>query len=245
MSDDSVWLVGFHAVLGALEGDRPIEVVWLQQGRRDGRMRRLEDVARRRGVPVRMVPRARLDRLAGGVAHTGCAARAGSVEWRQVADLVAPEGVAGRLLVLDDVTDPHNVGAVIRTCVAFGVDGLILAGPSAPPLAAAASRAAAGLLDRIPIARTTVAADVLVQLRGHGYWAFGADGSGTPVADVTAPERWVLCVGSEERGLRAKTRSAVDEWVAVPMADGVESLNLSVSAAVLLYELSRGGPDRR
>jgi 23S rRNA (guanosine2251-2'-O)-methyltransferase len=239
VNDDAVWLVGFHAVLGALEGDRPVEVVWLQQGRRDGRARRVEAAAHRRGVPVRVVPRARLDKLADGGAHTGCAARVGAVAWCAPGDLVAPDGRPGRLLLLDDVTDPHNVGAVIRTCVAFGVDGLILAGPSAPPLAGAASRAAAGLVDRIPIARTTVAADALVALRGEGYWAFGADAAGTPVAEVSVPDRWVVCIGSEERGLRAKTRSVVDEWVAVPMAAGVESLNLSVSAAVLLYELLR------
>jgi 23S rRNA (guanosine2251-2'-O)-methyltransferase len=239
-----VWLVGFHAVLGALEAGRPVEVVWLQQGRRDGRMRRLEQAARRREVPVRMVPRARLDRIADGVAHTGCAARVGAVAWRPLTDLIAPEGEPGRLLLLDDVSDPHNVGAVIRTCVAFGVDGLVLAGPSAPPLAAAASRAAAGLVDRLPIARATVAADVLVELRGHGYWAFGAAADGAAVGEVSVPDRWILCVGSEDRGVRAKTRSAVDEWVAVPMTAGVESLNLSVSAAVLVYELLRSDPAR-
>lgn len=239
MTDDAVWLVGFHAVLGALDSGRPVEVVWLQQGRRDGRARRVEEAAGRRGIPVRSVPRARLDRLADGGAHNGCAARAGTVAWAAVGDLVAPQGLRGRVLLLDDVTDPHNVGAVIRTCVAFGVDGLIVAGPSAPPLAGAASRAAAGLVDRLPIARATVAADALVELRGEGYWVFGAEASGTPVAEVSVPDRWVVCVGSEERGLRAKTRSVVDEWVAVPMAAGVESLNLSVSAAVLLYELLR------
>jgi len=245
MTDEAIWLVGFHAVLGALESDRPVEVVWLQQGRRDGRARRMEEAARRRGVPVRVVPRARLDRLAGGGAHTGCAARVGAVAWAAVRDVVAPEGRPGRVLLLDDVTDPHNVGAVIRTCVAFGVDGLVVAGPSAPPLAGAASRAAAGLVDRIPIARVTVAADALVELRGEGYWVFGADAAGVPVGEVSVPDRWVMCVGSEARGLRAKTRSVVDEWVAVPMADGVESLNLSVSAAVLLYELSRTPTEHR
>ena len=80
--------------------------------------------------------------------------------------------------------------------------------------------------------------DVLNRLRQAGYWVFGADMAGTPVGRVEVPERWALCLGAEERGLRAKTRSAVDEWVAVPMAAGVESLNVSVTTGVLLYAMT-------
>jgi 23S rRNA (guanosine2251-2'-O)-methyltransferase len=84
-----------------------------------------------------------------------------------------------------------------------------------------------------------VAADALARLKREDYWVFAADAGGTPLDEVTASPRWVLCIGAEERGLRAKTRSQVDELVAIPMAEGVESLNLSVSAAILLWELSR------
>ncbi len=237
---DSQWVVGFHAVLAVLEGERPVEVVWLQEGRRDGRMRRVEEAARRRQVIVQAVPRARLEQVSSGVAHTGCAARTGPVRWTVLEAVIAPPDRPARLLLLDSVTDPHNLGAVIRTAAAFAMDGVVIAGPAAPPLGGAVARAAAGQLERLPVVRATVAADVLGRLQGDGYWVFGADAGGRPVAEVGTADRWVLAVGAEERGLRAKTRSRVDEWVAVPMADGVESLNLSVSAAVLLYELSRG-----
>jgi 23S rRNA (guanosine2251-2'-O)-methyltransferase len=236
-TSDSEWVVGFHAVLGALSSERPVEVVWLQKGRRDARLQRLLDAARERGVAARWVPRVRLDELAGDSPHNGCAARCGPQAFARLDDVIAAEGMPGRLLLVDDVTDPHNLGALIRTAAAFAVDGVIVAGPSAPPLGGAAARAAAGLLGRVPLVRATVAADVLTRLRGAGYWAFGADPEGEPIPTVRPTDRWVLCVGAEERGLRAKTRSQLDETVRVPMAEGVESLNVSVAAGILLYQL--------
>jgi 23S rRNA (guanosine2251-2'-O)-methyltransferase len=238
-SSDSDWIVGFHAVLGALSSGRPVEVVWLQKGRRDQRLQRVLDAARERGVAARWVPRGRLDELAGDSPHNGCAARCGPQAFARLDEIVAAEGMCGRLLLVDDVSDPHNLGALIRTAAAFAVDGVIVAGPAAPPLGGAVARAAAGLLGRVPLVRATVAADVLVQLRGAGYWAFGADPEGQPISSVRPADRWVLCVGAEERGLRAKTRSQIDEPVRVPMAEGVESLNVSVAAGVLLYHLCR------
>lgn len=234
---ESEWMVGFHAVLGALEAGRPVEAVWLQKGRRDQRLQRVVDAAHQRGVAVRWVPRGRLDELAGASPHNGCAARCGPVALAPLDDIMRPDGSGGRILLVDDVTDPHNLGAVIRTAAAFGVDGVVITGPSAPPLGGAAARAAAGLLGRVPLVRATVAADVLVRLRGAGYWAIGSDAGGEPIGAVTPTDRWVLCVGAEERGLRAKTRSQVDEMVRIPMAEGVESLNVSVATGIVLYHL--------
>jgi 23S rRNA (guanosine2251-2'-O)-methyltransferase len=237
MTRDTGWVVGYHAVLAGLEGDRPAEQLWLQDGRRDGRLRRLEAAARESGVPVRRVPRRRLDELAAGQPHNGCALRAAPVRLATLDGLIRPPGEPARLVLLDTVDDPHNVGAVIRSAAAFAVDGVIVAGPTAPPLGGAAAKAAAGHLERVPVARTNVAADALRALRSAGYWALGADMAGASCREVDPTGRWVLCLGSEQRGLRAKTRTMIDELVAIPMADGVESLNLSVAAGVLMYEL--------
>ena len=235
---DLDWIVGFHAVLARLEAGRPVELLWLQDGRRDARLGRLEAIARESGVPVRRVPRRRLDEVAAGQPHNGCAVRAAPVALRELSDLVRPEGARASIVLLDGVDDPHNLGAVVRSAAAFGLDGLIIAGPSAPPLGGAAARAAAGHLERVPVVRVNVAADALAVLRGEGYWVFGAAMEGTPSPEVRTTDRWVLCIGSEHRGLRAKTRSAVDELIAIPMAAGVESLNMSVAAGVLMYQLA-------
>jgi 23S rRNA (guanosine2251-2'-O)-methyltransferase len=225
-------------VLAGLEGPRTAEQLWLQQGRRDGRLGRLEAVARRGGVPVRRVPRQRLDELAAGQPHNGCALRAAPVALASLAELLQSAGEPARLVLLDTVDDPHNLGAVVRSAAAFGLDGVIVAGPSAPPLGGAAAKAAAGHLERVPVARVNVAADALRMLRDEGYWALGAAMSGSPSPGIDPTDRWVLCLGSEHKGLRAKTRSMIDEFVAIPMAEGVESLNLSVAAGVLMYELT-------
>jgi 23S rRNA (guanosine2251-2'-O)-methyltransferase len=239
---DIDWVVGYHAVLGALESTRAVEMVWLQQGRRDQRLHRLEEAAGVRGVTTRWVPRRRLDEIAGDRPHNGCAARCGPVPLALLDELIAPAEAPASLLLLDGVTDPQNLGAAIRTAVAFGVDGVVIAGPSAPPLGGAVARAAVGLLERIPLARTTVAGDVLVRLRDAGYWTLGADSAGEPLDRVRSTERWVLCIGAEERGLRAKTRSQIDEFVSIPMVEGVDSLNVSVATGVLLYHLCRLWP---
>jgi 23S rRNA (guanosine2251-2'-O)-methyltransferase len=235
---ETSWLLGYHAVRALLVSARPADAVLIQHGRHDRRMREIADLAGERDVPVELVPRQRLDRLAEGAPHNGCAARAAAVGYRPLLDLVAEVDQPGRIVLLDHVLDPHNVGAVIRSAAAFAVGGVVVAGPSAPPLAGTVARAAAGHLERVPLARTRVAVDALSVLRGEGYWVLGADARGRPIAEVDPGQRWVLCLGAEEHGLRAKTRAAVDELVAIPMAAGVESLNVSVSAGILLYALA-------
>jgi len=236
---DGLWTVGFHAVLAVLESDTPVDALWLQQDRRDQRAKKIIAAARRRGIRFDVVPRARLDRVSDGVVHNGCAVRSAPVDFVDLDDVMTAEDAPARIVLLDDVDDPHNLGAVIRTAAALAVEGLVIAGPSAPPLGGAVAKAAAGLLGRVPVVRVKVAADALARLRNNGYWVFGADASGTALPDVRPTRRWVLCLGAEGRGMRAKTRSQIDEFVAIPMADGVESLNLSVSAGILLWELSR------
>ena len=236
---DSEWVVGFHAVLAVLEANRPVELIWFQDGRRDGRLAKIERIARDRGLPLRRVQKRRLDDVALGRPHNGCALRSAPVALREIDEIVRPEGVAAAVVLLDSIDDPHNLGAVVRSAAAFGIDGIVIAGPSAPPLGGAAAKAAAGHLERVPLVRVNVTADALRTFRDAGYWILGAAMEGSSSRECDPTNRWVLCLGSEQKGLRAKTRSAIDEFVAIPMAEGVESLNLSVAAGVLMYQLTR------
>ncbi|NOZ94587.1 MAG: 23S rRNA (guanosine(2251)-2'-O)-methyltransferase RlmB [Acidobacteria bacterium] len=240
---DANWLLGVHAVTAALEAGRPMDLVWIQRGRRDRRLQRIVELAAERGVPVRFVPRTQLERMAAGGAHNGVGARTAPRSFTPLEELLRPGGEPGRLILLDGVTDPHNVGAVIRSAAAFGIDGVILAGPGVPPLGGALAAAAAGHLERVPMARAGVAGDTLRILRDAGYWAYGAQAGGTPLWAVDPPDRWVLALGSEGKGLRAKTRAFLDDTIAIPMKPGVESLNVSVAAAILAYALTEAGRD--
>jgi 23S rRNA (guanosine2251-2'-O)-methyltransferase len=233
------WVVGFHAVLAVLEGSEPVDAVWLQKDRRDERTRQISRATHRRGLRFDLVPRARLDGVSEGVAHNGCAVRTSPVQFVSLDDVTRAPDEPGRILVLDSLEDPHNLGAVLRTAAAFDLDGVVIAGPSAPPLGGAVAKGAAGQLGKVPLVRSKVAADVLATLRSLDYWVVAAEAGGRPLGEVRFDQRCALCIGAEARGLRAKTRSQVDEFISIPMAEGVESLNLSVAAGILLWELSK------
>ncbi len=237
--EDNGWIVGFHAVLALLKGNRPVDAVWVQNDRKDQRSRQIVAAAHARDIRVDFVPRNKLDRVADNAPHNGCAARASVADYQPLENLIREAGEPARILLLDHILDPHNVGAILRTAVAFAVDGVIIAGPTAPPLGGTVSRASAGHVENISLARAKVAADALVSFRDAGYWIYGADMQGAPVEQVRSDARWVLCVGAEEKGIRAKTRSVIDEMVKITMAPEVESLNVSVSTGILLYQLSR------
>lgn len=235
-------MVGFHAVLAALETESArVEVVLLGEGVGGPRARQVLERARAAGVRYRSVPRSTLDALAAGLAHNGFAARLAPRPLAEAEALLRlPTPVC--LLGLDGIEDGHNLGAVVRVAAAFALGGVVVAGPHPPPLGGAAAKVAAGTLSRVQVARVGSLGDFARQAREAGFWVVGADASGVPVTSRELPDRLLLCLGGEAGGLRAKTRRAVDELVAVPLAPAVESLNLSVAAGILAFEWRRRFP---
>ncbi len=239
----SDWVVGFHAVLAAVEQTpERVELVLLAEGG-GGRGRRVLEAAGRRKVRVRPAARRDLDELAGGVAHNGFAARVTPAPLADASALLALPAPA-LIVGLDCVEDGHNVGAVVRVAAAFALAGVVLAGPHPPPLGGAAAKVAAGTLPLVRIGCVGSLGDYARAAREAGFWVFGADARGRSLATVELPERLVLCLGGEGGGLRAKTRSALDEVVAIPLAARVESLNLAVATGVLGWEWRRRHPLR-
>jgi 23S rRNA (guanosine2251-2'-O)-methyltransferase len=236
---------GTHAVRHALESS-PADVLELRVARgreRAAPVRRLVDTANARGVKVVSVDRDQLDRETGYAKHQGIAAVRRRTEG-PVTDLETLLGKVGGtqalILVLDGVQDPHNLGACVRTADAAGADAVVIPRDRAAPLNATARKVASGAAEHIPIVRVTNLARALRQMQEAGIWIVGtaADAEETLYeVDLTGPAALVL--GGEGAGLRQNVRNQCDRLVRLPMRGAVESLNVSVAAAITLYEALR------
>jgi 23S rRNA (guanosine2251-2'-O)-methyltransferase len=236
------WTVGYHAVLAALEAPAcQVELVWIAGGTGGERARNVLTAARARGVRFLDVPRRHLDEVAEGAAHNGFAARVAPVPYADADDLLVEPGSVC-LLGLDALEDPHNLGAVVRVAAGLGLGGVIVSGPHPPPLGGAAAKVAAGSLPLTRVAHVGALGDFARSAKEQGFWVLGADMSGPSVDALELPDRLLICIGAEAGGLRAKTRQALDGTIGIPLAPGVESLNLSVAAAVLAWEWRRRYP---
>jgi 23S rRNA (guanosine2251-2'-O)-methyltransferase len=193
--------------------------------------------AKAAGVPVKKVPQARVEELARGGLHQGVAARVGPYPYVELEDLLAaPEPL---VVVLDGVTDPHNLGAVLRVAEGAGASGVVIPKDRAAGVTAAAVKASAGASEHVPVARVTNIRRAIDRMKEAGLWVYAAEVGGTPYTelDLTGPVGLVL--GSEGKGVRRLVRDGCDRAVSIPMRGAVGSLNVSVAAAVLLYEARR------
>ncbi len=194
-----------------------------------------------RGVPVKHAPRQRIEELARGGVHQGVAARVGPYPYSGLGEILAvPEPL---VVVLDSVTDPRNLGAVLRVADGAGASGVVISKDRAVGVTPAAVKASAGASEHVPVARETNLRRALERMKEAGVWAYAAEGGGAPAhtdLDLSGPVAFVL--GSEGRGVRRLVREGCDGAVSIPMCGAVSSLNVSVAAAVLLYEarLQRG-----
>ena len=234
-------LFGIHAVLEALRaGKRSVTRVLVATSRHDGRVRQVLDTAREAGVPVVRQPDRALDRLAGGEAHQGVVALLAGAAYADPDELLESSGPASLFVVLDGVEDPRNLGAVARVAAAAGANGLFIPDRGAAGLTAIAVKASAGTAERLPVARVKNVVSLLKLLKEKNIWVVGLDSSGEAPwtsFDLTGPVALVL--GGEGRGLRRLARETCDVVLSIPMAEGVESLNLSVAAGIGLFEAVR------
>lgn len=244
MAAETRWIGGINPVETALAaGPDHVRRLLVDHRRRDARMRRLLDRAGRAGITVERVDAARLDGCVCDGRHQGvCAeiAGRGALDERALQALVAGLERPPFLLALDRVQDPHNLGACLRSAAAAGCDAVIVPRDRAARLTPAVERAAAGASALVPLAAVTNLGRTLEWLQAHGCWAVGTAGDaeeGLHEADLTGG--LVLVAGGEEDGLRARTRKLCDRLVAIPLAAGVESLNVSVAVGVCLFEAVR------
>jgi 23S rRNA (guanosine2251-2'-O)-methyltransferase len=236
---------GVHAVRALLErGETPREL-WVQQGGAGARLAELADTARRGGARVVERPRDVLDRLARGGAHQGLVAFTPPLAFADEASLWFtlegwPLATPPLLLVLDGVTDVHNLGACLRSADAAGAHGIIVPKDRSAPLNATVRKVASGAAESVPVYRVTNLARALARLKALGVWVTGTAGEADTLlfeADLARPT--ALVMGAEGKGLRRLTREACDLLVKLPMAGGVASLNVSVATGICLFEAVR------
>ncbi len=225
-------------------GGEGLSELWLAEGgSRGAAFAELERLGRAAGAKVRTAPRAKLDRLAGSDRHQGVVAVVADFQYATVDDILAAARASGRpplLVVLDGVEDPHNLGAIIRSAHALGAHGVVIPKDRAVGVTPVVAKTSAGAVERCPVARVTNVAKTLEALEQAGVWsvALAADGDG-PLAELDLKGPIALVLGSEGEGLRPLVRKTCDHSAHIPMVGELDSLSVSASAAVALYEVAR------
>lgn len=236
---------GRNSVLEALRAGVPVTAVYVASRiESDDRTREILALASSTRAPLMEVGRAELDRLTEGSVHQGVAIAVPAYSYAEVDDLLDAAALASvppLIVALDGVTDPRNLGAVIRSAGAFGAHGVLVPTRRSAGVTAAAWKVSAGAIARVPVARATNLARALAELRKSGVFVVGLAGDGdTPLGELPfAGDPLVLVAGSEGKGLSRLVREQCDAIASIPIASGIESLNASVAAGIALYEVAR------
>lgn len=236
-------VAGRNSVVEALRANVPVTTMYIA-GRidADDRVREALKTATERGIPVLETPRGELDRLTDGAVHQGLALQVPPYDYAHPSDLVDPQAPGTPLVVaLDGITDPRNLGAVIRSVAAFGGHGVVVPERRSVGMTASAWKTSAGAAARVPVAMAPNLVRALEEFRKAGFFVLGLDMDGDvllPDLDL-ATEPLVVVTGSEGKGLSRLVRETCDQVVSIPMSSAVESLNAGVATGVALYEVAR------
>jgi 23S rRNA (guanosine2251-2'-O)-methyltransferase len=241
---DTEYIVGRHAVERALlETPERVSELLIARGEKGAAITRIMQKAKSAGIKMRKVERERLDNISKRANHQGLALRLSGHQYSdfsKICEAAQDRGAHGLVVVADHIQDPHNLGAIIRSAAAAGAQGLIIPKDRACPLSAAVAKAAAGALSSLPVARVANLSQALDSLKQCGLWAMAAATRGAPdpwQQDLNLP--LALVVGSEHKGVGQRLMKACDLAATLPLASGSESLNASVAAGILLFEIVR------
>ncbi|MGH3509331.1 MAG: 23S rRNA (guanosine(2251)-2'-O)-methyltransferase RlmB [Nocardioidaceae bacterium] len=244
-ASDAEWVAGRNAVVEVLRANMPVSTVYVAEGvDRDARLRETFKIVAERGISLLELPRGELDKMTGGASHQGLAARVPAYEYAHPDDLLELAAAAHEpalIVALDSVTDPRNLGAVIRSAAGFGAHGVVVPERRAAGMTAAAWKSSAGAAARLPVAQATNLTRQLRTYQDAGCMVVGLAAD----ADVALPEfelatgPLVVVVGSEGDGLSRLVAETCDQLVSIPMVSALESLNAGVAASVALYAISR------
>lgn len=233
---------GRNAVIEAFRSGRTIDKVYILDGCNDGPVSTIKREAKKQGSVIKFVTKQRLDQISETGKHQGVIAAVAAYAYAQVEDMLALAEKKGEpvfLVLLDNIEDPHNLGAIIRTANLAGAHGVIITKDRAVGLTAVVARASAGALNYTPVAKVTNLSRTIKELKEKGVWFVCADMDGTRMYDLDMTGPIGLVVGSEGEGVGRLVKENCDMTAAIPMKGDIDSLNASVAAGVLAYEIVR------
>jgi 23S rRNA (guanosine2251-2'-O)-methyltransferase len=242
MRQEENTIEGRNAVWEAFRSGRTIDKVFVLEGSEDGPIRSILREAKKHNSKVQFVTKDRLDQMSETKKHQGVIAYAASYEYASVEDMLAlaeERGEAPFLILLDKIEDPHNLGAIIRTANLAGAHGVIILKDGAAGLTATAVKASAGAVHYTPVAKVTNLSKTIKQLKDKGMWFVCADMSGQTMYDLNLTGPIGLVIGNEGNGVSRLVRENCDMIAKIPMKGDIDSLNASVAAGVLTYEIVR------
>nr|WP_315103667.1 23S rRNA (guanosine(2251)-2'-O)-methyltransferase RlmB [uncultured Catonella sp.] len=246
--EESLVIYGRNAVLEAFRSDKTIDRLYVQEGVADGTLQSILRMAKKKDTIINFVSKDRLSKYADGDKHQGAVAIAAAYKYAEVDDILNAAKEKGEqpfIIILDDIEDPHNLGAIIRTANQAGAHGVIIPKRHAVGLTATVARTSAGAINYTPVAKVTNISRTIEELKEKGIWFACADMSGEIMYNCNLKGAIGLVIGSEGKGAGRLVKEKCDFIVKIPMFGQIDSLNASVAAGVLSYEIVRQRMNRK
>lgn len=240
--NNNEFVIGRHPVREALDSNREINKLFIQDGISGRSIDDIIGLAKRQKIVISNVPKTKLDTLSNNQNHQGVVLSSSPVEYATIDELFELADAREErpfFVMLDGIEDPHNLGSIIRTADAAGVHGVIIPNRRSANLTSTVSKASAGAIERVKVARVTNLTQTIQELKDRGLWVFGTDMNGTDYREWNTDSPICLIIGNEGKGMSRLVKENVDELVAIPMDGDIQSLNASVAASILMFEVYR------
>lgn len=235
-------IFGKHAVMETLKKNKGINKLFYQKGLADSKISSIIELVKNHGGIFQEVPKSKLDELTQGANHQGLVLTVPPFDYQTIEDCLALAESKGQppfLLILDGIEDPHNLGSILRTADAFGVHGIIIPKRRAVGLTGIVAKTSTGAIEHVPVVRVANIAQTIELLQNQGIWVFATDMAGEDVRQWNSQGPLAIIIGNEGQGVSPLVKQKADGIVTIPMVGHVQSLNASVAAGVLVYEVAR------
>lgn len=233
-------ICGRNPVIEALKSDSPLDTIYIDGS--GGSLNLIRRLAKEKGIVVKDADEKKLSRLSGGASHQGVVAEGACGQYVSLDDILSisrEKGTKPFIIICDEIEDPHNLGAIIRTAETAGADGVIIPKRRSASLNATVFKTSAGAASYVPVARVSNLASCIDTLKDNGVWIYGTDASGTDYCDTDLTGSIALVIGSEGFGISKLIQQKCDFMIKLPMAGKINSLNASVAAGIFMYETVR------